>query len=143
MRNFGKKIILWIPAFIWMLFIFYLSSKTRLKVSDEFSLNFIFFKTLHVIEYCFLALTYFFAIQNSHKSVPNNNGKSSFWLAAFLTLVYAATDEWHQDFVPTREGTPRDILIDAIGVLAAYRISNSSLFQRISDILATTVFKMR
>lgn len=142
MRNFGKKIIFWLPALVWMGVIFYLSSKTRLKVSDEFSLNFIFFKTLHVIEYCTLTLTYFFAINNSQKLTTNKNNPS-FWLAAFLTLVYAATDEWHQDFVPTREGTPRDILIDAIGVLAAYKISHSSLFQRISDILATTVFKMR
>lgn len=142
MQNFGKKIIFWLPALVWMGVIFYLSSKTRLKVSDEFSLNFIFFKTLHVIEYCVLTLSYFFALNNLQKS-SSKNDKSTFWLAAFLTLVYASTDEWHQDFVPTREGTPRDILIDAIGVLVAYKISFTSRFHQISEIFVTRFVKMR
>ena len=32
-----------------------------------------------------------------------------------LSVLYAATDEWHQTFVPTRMGTPVDVLIDAGG----------------------------
>ena len=41
------------------------------------------------------------------------------WRHAGLTLLivflYAATDELHQLFVPTREGTIRDVLIDTTG----------------------------
>jgi VanZ family protein len=36
-----------------------------------------------------------------------------------LSLVYACSDEFHQTFVRGREGTPRDVLIDAIGMAIA------------------------
>jgi VanZ family protein len=36
-----------------------------------------------------------------------------------LTILYAISDEWHQTFVPTREGTPRDVAIDTCGALIA------------------------
>ena len=39
--------------------------------------------------------------------------------AVAVTLVYAATDEWHQSFVTGRHGTPVDWLIDAVGVALA------------------------
>ena len=34
-------------------------------------------------------------------------------------LVFAASDEWHQTFVPDRGGTITDVLIDSVGVLVA------------------------
>jgi len=37
------------------------------------------------------------------------------WAVA-LALAYACTDEFHQTFVHGREGTPRDVAIDAIGI---------------------------
>lgn len=40
-------------------------------------------------------------------------------LAAACTLAFAATDEWHQTFVPDRNGTVQDVLIDSLGVLVA------------------------
>ena len=39
--------------------------------------------------------------------------------AAGITLAYAATDEFHQSFVTGRNGTPADVLIDAVGVAIA------------------------
>jgi VanZ family protein len=41
-----------------------------------------------------------------------------FW-AFMITAVYAVSDEWHQTFVPTRNGTPVDVLIDCAGGLTA------------------------
>jgi hypothetical protein len=41
------------------------------------------------------------------------------WAVA-ISLVYACTDELHQTFVRGREGTPRDVLIDAIGMAIAW-----------------------
>ena len=38
------------------------------------------------------------------------------WGAAVL---YAASDEWHQSFVPNRGPAPLDVLIDSTGALAA------------------------
>ncbi len=40
--------------------------------------------------------------------------------AALIALAYAATDEFHQTFVPGRSGTPRDWVIDAAGVAIAW-----------------------
>ena len=41
-----------------------------------------------------------------------------------IAFAYACTDEFHQTFVRGREGTPRDVAIDAIGMaIAALLIS--------------------
>jgi hypothetical protein len=37
----------------------------------------------------------------------------------FATVLYAASDEWHQTFIPGRDGCVRDVLIDAAGALVA------------------------
>lgn len=42
---------------------------------------------------------------------------------AFLfCVVYAATDEYHQTFVPDRTGQAKDVLIDAVGAFLASRL---------------------
>jgi hypothetical protein len=38
------------------------------------------------------------------------------FVAALLALLFAASDEFHQTFVPTRGGTVWDVLIDSLGV---------------------------
>jgi VanZ family protein len=38
-----------------------------------------------------------------------------FWLPLLLAVLYAATDEFHQSFVPGRHPSPVDVGIDAIG----------------------------
>ena len=39
--------------------------------------------------------------------------------ALWVAVLYAATDEFHQTFVPTREGCLRDVFIDSTGAIAA------------------------
>ena len=39
--------------------------------------------------------------------------------AVGISLLYACTDEFHQTFVRGREGTPRDVAIDAVGMAIA------------------------
>jgi VanZ family protein len=39
--------------------------------------------------------------------------------AILITLLYAATDEYHQTFVDGRHGSPIDVLIDAAGIAIA------------------------
>jgi len=41
--------------------------------------------------------------------------KKLFWLPFLLAVLYAATDEFHQSFVPGRHPSPVDVGIDAIG----------------------------
>ena len=36
-----------------------------------------------------------------------------------IVILYASTDEFHQLFVPGREGTFRDVLIDTSGAIIA------------------------
>ena len=45
--------------------------------------------------------------------------------ATAITLLYAASDEWHQSFVQGRNGTPVDVAIDAIGVAVAITASRA------------------
>jgi VanZ family protein len=48
-----------------------------------------------------------------------------------IALAYACTDEFHQTFVRGRDGTPRDVGIDAIGMaIAAWLISARRLPRR-------------
>ncbi|MDB5341872.1 MAG: hypothetical protein JWP89_249 [Schlesneria sp.] len=41
---------------------------------------------------------------------------ANIFVAAALALLFAASDEFHQTFVPTRGGTIWDVLIDSLGV---------------------------
>ena len=49
-------------------------------------------------------------------------GRRSPAVAVAITLAYAASDELHQSFVEGRNGTPVDVLVDAVGVAAAVRL---------------------
>jgi hypothetical protein len=40
-------------------------------------------------------------------------------IAMVFCIAYAASDEWHQTFVPDRFGSVQDVLIDGLGVAAA------------------------
>lgn len=39
--------------------------------------------------------------------------------AMVFCIGFAASDEWHQSFVPDRFGTVQDVFIDSLGVFAA------------------------
>lgn len=45
--------------------------------------------------------------------------KRRFFLAWLFTMIYAATDELHQAFVPNRDGLFIDVIIDSVGALLA------------------------
>lgn len=102
-----KSLRLWLPAIVWMIVIFLLSSRQSVSVSPDYWLNFLFFKTLHVFEYAILFVLYYRAWHH-------------FWFAFVLTIAYAVTDEVHQTMVPTREGKVRDVIIDGIGAGVAW-----------------------
>lgn len=103
----------WLPAFLLMGVIFMLSSRQRISVSDEMVVNFSFFKTLHVLEY---ALLTFFMLRGLFFTTKIRIQKMIL-LAGLFAVLYGITDEFHQTFVPTRTGQPRDVLIDLIGII--------------------------
>lgn len=96
--------------------IFFFSSRERAHVSDVLSINFLFFKSLHVIEY---AALYFLIFRAGLQGKDRNKKRA--WVTAFVVaILYAVSDEVHQTFVPTREGRPRDVAIDILGMSLMY-----------------------
>ncbi|KKQ38705.1 MAG: VanZ-like protein [Candidatus Roizmanbacteria bacterium GW2011_GWA2_37_7] len=118
-----KLIFYWLPPALWMIIIFTLSSRQSIGVSEEFIINFVVFKTLHVIEYAFLYFLFFRAF-NSHLV---KNTYKAFLLAAVATVLFAISDELHQTYVPSREGSPRDIAIDTIGIAVCFMYTKNNL----------------
>ncbi len=86
-----------------MSIIFYFSTRQTAGVIPETVPHFIFFKSLHLAEYAFLAILIYFAFPKEK-------------IAIILAYLYALSDEIHQTFVPGRSGLFRDTLIDLIGI---------------------------
>jgi len=119
----------WGPPLLWMVLIFFFSSRERVSVSDEYTLNFVFFKSLHVLEYAGL---YFLLFRATLQENPENKKKARL-LALLIAFIYAVSDEVHQSLVPTREGRLLDVGIDTIGmslmyIYTKYRFSSISRF---------------
>ncbi len=83
-------------------------------------------KLAHMTEFGILALLYLRALcmrmlYSQKRNVSENNSElNNLYLVAFgATVLYAATDELHQIFVPGRAGLITDILIDSLGALLA------------------------
>jgi len=116
MKNKIKKFFFyWLPSILWMGMIFYLSSRHSMSVADKYIFNFLFFKTLHIIEYAIL----YFLIFRTINSLKIGN-KNRFIYSLIISVIYAISDEIHQVFVPTREGRIRDVLIDTTGIFLMY-----------------------
>lgn len=119
-----------LPAILWMLVIFLLSSRQRVGVSETYWINFAIFKTLHVIEYAFLYAMILRALA-SGKPVA----KRKYMIALALTVLYAISDEMHQTFVPTREGTLRDVIIDSVGATTMMTVLQNNRFRFVRELL--------
>lgn len=79
-------------------------------------------KAYHVTEFAVLCYLLFLAF----KTVFNNQSKARF-LAAAVAALYAASDEWHQTFVPGRGGTWVDVVIDCVGISIAVAIISKKI----------------
>ena len=101
----------WLPVFLWATAIFILSSIEQVVISQLFIWDFVAKKTAHVAEYSILFVLLFRA----------TGGR---WILSFvLTMVYAASDEFHQSFVPGRTAAFYDLGFDFSGAnIAAYTV---------------------
>ena len=110
-RNRSPLLTVWLPIVLWAGLIFTLSSIPSLH-SGLGTWDLILRKCAHVTEYAILTFLLRRAV-----ATP--------WAAA-AALLYACSDEYHQSFVVGREGRPRDVAIDSIGIviglLAARRV---------------------
>jgi len=83
----------------------------RLWIGDWFFVV----KGWHMTEYAILVSLAVVALRRGRVG----SQLSSIWLAFVLSVVFAASDEWHQTFVPGRDGNLGDVFIDTGGALLA------------------------
>ena len=80
-------------------------------------IHFILRKGAHLTEYAILYLLSWRAFNGAGTSGRWNGKKAA---AAFLFVaLFAASDEFHQSFVPSREASVRDVALDIGGALTA------------------------
>jgi len=76
-------------------------------------------KLAHMTEYGILALFTFRALRHTKEHHSGGWSRSTASLTLAIAALYAATDEFHQAFVPTREASIRDVLLDISGAALA------------------------
>ncbi|MEB3223838.1 MAG: VanZ family protein [Candidatus Sericytochromatia bacterium] len=90
----------------WLLGLIGLSAEPPGLAAMQFAIR----KLGHLSEYAVLAALLGWALRPGQRR----------WATAWgLAVAWAATDEWHQAFVPNRVGTPADVVIDGVGAAAA------------------------
>src|ERR1700733_4225674 len=114
--------ILWGPPVVYAFFIFHFSAQSNPLPALT---SLVWDKALHVTEYAGFALLLCRALRG--EGLP---WWRSIALAVAIASVYAATDEFHQFFVPQRSADVADWLADVIGATAG-----SSLYRLIGEVL--------
>jgi VanZ family protein len=109
-----SALIRFLPAVALMAVIFYLSAQ---PAGGHHAWWVIIFRKLgHVTGYALLTTAWWWALNGLVR-------RPLLWAIA-ISLAYACTDEFHQTLVRGRDGTPRDVCIDAIGMaIATFLIS--------------------
>jgi VanZ family protein len=124
----------WLPLLLWLCVIFSASADTQstertsrflepflrwikpdIAAETVGMVRLIVRKTAHAVEYGILAWLTWRAFR---RPIRGDRRPWSWPLAAGVLLIgilYAATDEWHQSFVPNRTGAFADVCIDAAG----------------------------
>jgi VanZ family protein len=97
---------------LWMGVIFTLSAIPSLSSPFEPFYDVILRKFAHIAEYAILTALLFWALQ-----VHLASRTYGLFMAVVIALLYAFSDEWHQSFVPGREGSLRDVGTDSLGVI--------------------------
>jgi VanZ family protein len=72
-------------------------------------------KCAHMTEYAILALVVWRAIRKPIRNDPRPWSWGQALAVALLVLLYASSDEFHQRFVPGRDASLRDVMLDTIG----------------------------
>lgn len=134
LRNFA---LYWLPLILWMTLIFGFSSDSKsfqhssrilepllrwlfpgMAADTRNDLVFVARKCAHLTEYAVLALL----VWRLRRKPVRRDRRPWSWreagLALLVAALYAATDEFHQTFVPTRDGCVRDVFIDSCGAAA-------------------------
>jgi VanZ family protein len=129
----GRLCKYWLPLILWMVVIFSASTKLGSPANTSYffrplmhwlfprmpeekveQIHFIVRKTAHFVEYAVLGVLAWRAVQFDPAFEAFSTGRR-FRLALLLCMLYAASDEFHQSFVPTRQAAVQDVLLDTCG----------------------------
>jgi VanZ family protein len=106
----------WIPVIIYAILIFYVSATPGEDIPSLFpNQDFL----AHTLEYFIFALLINRALKQYFPLLPFNK---RFLYVSVIAIVYAASDEFHQMFVPNRYCSALDLLCDSLGVLIAWHM---------------------
>jgi VanZ family protein len=120
----------WGPALLMMAAIFGFSSIPSAEMPYFGLLDFIVKKGGHALGYGLLALSYLRGLK------AESIGLDSRWLyiAWLMAILYSATDEFHQSFVPGRHSVATDIMIDAVGAGVALILTSWFTKQKMTSL---------
>jgi hypothetical protein len=111
-----KQLLRWLPALLVMAAIFGFSSVPGNEMPNFGPSDLFVKKGGHMLGYAGLALADWYGLRFN---------KRLWWLALLLTLIFAASDEFHQSFVPGRHPSWVDILgFDGAGALIGLGVAN-------------------
>lgn len=111
MKNLLRR---WLPPLIWMGIIFLFSAQPTLPHAPSPWFDLILKKMGHAFAYGILAGLYFWALRERIES-----SKVLRVVSVGLALAYALSDEYHQTFVPGRNGSLMDVAVDSVGAIGA------------------------
>ena len=101
----------WLPALTVMAVTFYFSSQPSTSLPDFGGLDYLVKKSGHAAGYALLALALWHALEWR---------RDRRWLTWLLTVLYAATDEFHQTFTAGRHPSFWDVAVfDNLGALVS------------------------
>jgi VanZ family protein len=112
-----RFLISWAPAILWAGLIFYSSSQVwddgpvLIQIND---------KVAHLLLYIPLGV----ALAWGGRDFTRKRLSAGL---VFLGALYAATDEWHQSFVPMRDPSVGDLMADMAGVVLGFLMANALL----------------
>jgi len=134
MRISRQTLLDWLPPLLWMAVIFSASNDagsaqhssrlfeplmhwlfpwmTQTRVDE---IHYLLRKCGHLSEFAVLAMLMWRAIRHATPNPPHGWRWSQAALALLFVTLYAASDEFHQTFVPGRTGQVSDVFIDASG----------------------------
>jgi VanZ family protein len=100
-----------------MALIFFVSDQPKAVIPTFDSLDLLVKKGGHVLAYAILAL------------LLRRTGLSPL-VTVLVAVAYAASDEYHQTFVPGRTGRALDVVIDSVGIILGVLVHHARARQR-------------
>ncbi len=109
----------WLPPLAWMGMIFYLSAQPDLPGPPDPWLATLFSNGAHFGVYAALAFWWWRALWGIQRTSHREGMGMALILAFLISVLYGASDEFHQSFVPGRDASILDLLVDAAGAAVA------------------------